>query len=91
MIEGTRRGHYPQAFSVALAGGGVRGGRVIGATDADGVAVAERPVAVQELHASLCHATGIDQDKVRFAGRRPIRIVDQPEGQRYAPIMEIFS
>jgi hypothetical protein len=85
------RGHYPQAFSVALAGGGVRGGRVIGATDADGVAVAERPVAVQELHASLCHATGIDQDKVRFAGRRPIRIVDQPEGQRFSPIMEIFS
>jgi uncharacterized protein (DUF1501 family) len=85
------RGHYPQAFSVAMAGGGVRGGRVLGATDADGVAVADRPVDVRELHATICHATGVDQDKVRFAGRRPIRIVDQPEGKRHGPLLELFT
>jgi len=84
------RGHYPQAFSVAMAGGGVRGGRVIGATDADGVACTERPVTVQELHASVCHSMGIDQDRIRFAGRRPVRIVDQLEGVRYAPVREMY-
>lgn len=84
------RGHYPQAFSVAFAGGGVKGGRVIGATDADGVTCVERPVTVQELHASICHSMGVDQDKVYFAGRRPMRIVDQPGGTRYAPLREMF-
>jgi uncharacterized protein (DUF1501 family) len=84
------RGHYPQAFSVAFAGGGVKGGRVIGATDPDGVACVERPVMVQELHATITHALGIDQDKMRFAGRRPIRIVDQLEGKRFSPVRELF-
>ncbi len=63
------RGHYPQAFSVAFAGGGVRGGRVIGATDPDGVMCTQRPVLVQELHATICHTLGLEQDK--HALRRP--------------------
>jgi hypothetical protein len=85
------RGHYPQAFSVALAGGGVRGGRVVGATDPDGVACSERPIAVQELHASICHAVGIDQDKIRFAGHRPVRVVDHFEGTKFNPLPEVFA
>jgi len=85
------RGHYPQAFSVAFAGGGTKGGRVVGATDPDGVAVAERPVAPQELHASICHSMGIDQDKQHYAGRRPIRIVDQFEGKRFSPLPELYA
>ena len=85
------RGHYPQAFSVAYAGGGTKGGRVIGGTDPDGVMVAERPVAPQELHSSICHAMGIDQDKQYFAGRRPMRIVDQFEGKRFSPLPELFA
>ena len=83
------RGHYPQAFSVAFAGGGVRGGRVIGATDADGIACTERPVTVQELHASVCHALGVDQDKQFFAGRRPMRIVDAETKPK--PVLELFA
>jgi hypothetical protein len=85
------RGHYPQAFSVALAGGGVRGGRVIGTTDPDGVKVDERPTGVQELHATVCHALNIDQDKQVFAGRRPMRLVDQFEGKRFSPVKEVFA
>jgi uncharacterized protein (DUF1501 family) len=85
------RGHFPQAFSVAFAGGGVRGGRVIGATDADGMNVAERPTSPQELQATICHALAIDQDKVYFAGRRPMRVVDQFEGKRYGPVKELFA
>ena len=82
------RGHYPQSFSVAMAGGGIRGGRVIGATDPDGVACTQRPVVVQELHATICHTLGIDQDKMRFAGRRPVRIVDRFEGAIFEPVRE---
>ncbi len=81
------RGHYPQAFSVAFAGGGVRGGRVIGATDADGVACVERPVNVQDLHATICHSMGIDAEKVYFAGRRPMRVVDKG----FTPVRELFA
>jgi hypothetical protein len=83
------RGHYPQAFSVAFAGGGVRGGRVVGGTDAAGVAVTERPVTVQELHATVCHAMGIDQDKQFFAGRRPMRIVDSATSPK--PVLELYA
>lgn len=81
------RGHYPQAFSVAFAGGGIRGGRVIGATDPDGVACTERPVTPQDLHATVTHSLGIDQEKVRFAGRRPMRVVDKGA----TPLREAFA
>jgi hypothetical protein len=83
------RGHYPQAFSVAFAGGGVRGGRVVGATDDAGVTCTERPVSVQELHATVCHALGIDQDKQYFAGRRPMRVVDNATNPK--PVLELFA
>src|SRR5262249_34495390 len=43
------RDHYPRAFSVALAGAGVRGGQVVGATTDDGLAVKDRPVTVADL------------------------------------------
>ena len=85
------RGHYPQAFSVAMAGGGIKGGRVIGATDPDGVMCSQRPVLVQELHATVCHSLGIDQDKQYFAGRRPMRVVDRFEGTQYYPVREVFA
>jgi hypothetical protein len=54
------RDHYPQAFNVALAGAGVQGGRVIGATDKNGVEVVERPVSVPDLFCTFCHGLGID-------------------------------
>src|SRR5262249_6751087 len=43
------RDHYPQAFNVALAGPGIRGGQAIGATDKKGIEVVERPLSVQDL------------------------------------------
>jgi uncharacterized protein (DUF1501 family) len=71
------RDHYPQAFNVALAGAGVRGGRVIGATDKDGVEVADRPVSVPDLFCTFCRALGIDP---RFENQsnvgRPLKIVE---------------
>ena len=73
----TGRDHYPRAFSAALAGGGVRGGQVIGKLDAGGTAVADRPVSVSDLFRTICHCLAIDADKENMSGiGRPIRIVD---------------
>jgi len=71
------RDHYPQAFNVALAGGGVRGGQVIGRVTRDGSKVEERPVMVQDLFRSICHSLKInpDQEQMTPIGR-PIKIVD---------------
>jgi uncharacterized protein (DUF1501 family) len=54
------RDHFPEAFNLALAGCGVRGGQVIGATNRTGTAVAARPVTVPDLFCTLYRALGID-------------------------------
>jgi len=71
------RDHYPQAFSVAMAGGGVRGGQVVGATDAGGVKVTDRPVGVADLLRTVCQSLQIDADHENMSSiGRPIPIVD---------------
>ena len=54
------RDHFPRVFNVALAGGGVKGGQVIGASIADGTEVKDRPVSVSDLLASICHSLKVD-------------------------------
>ena len=69
------RDHWSDAFSVVLAGGGVRGGQVIGATDARGEQVAERTVTVPDSYATLLQAFGIDPaHEYRTPEGRPIRL-----------------
>src|SRR5262249_39107263 len=59
------RDHWPTGFSVALAGGGVRGGVVIGATDPEGKKdKPTSPVTVGDLHATILTALGIDPGHV---------------------------
>jgi len=70
------RDHYPRAFSAVLAGGGLPAGRVVGATTDDGREVAERPVAVADLFATIVARLGVDPDGQRWAGDRPIGITD---------------
>jgi hypothetical protein len=72
------RDHYPKAWSTVLAGGGIKGGRVIGKTSPDGTAVEERLVAVPDLLATVCLALGIDPLKENMSNvGRPIRIVEK--------------
>ena len=79
----TGRDHFPRAFSVALAGAGIRGGQVIGATSASGTDIASRPVGVADLFCSFCHALGIDPRKENITPiGRPIKIVDGGERVR---------
>lgn len=58
------RDHWPYGFTVALAGGGIRGGQVLGSTDPEGVSKEpEHPVSVQDLHATIQHVLGMNPDK----------------------------
>ncbi|MBI1832202.1 MAG: DUF1501 domain-containing protein, partial [Planctomycetes bacterium] len=54
------RDHYPRAWSCVLTGGGIRGGQVIGRTDAEAATVVERPVSTFDFMATVCRALGID-------------------------------
>ncbi len=81
------RDHYPRAFNMALAGGGIRGGQVIGKTDAAGDDVADRPVSVPDLFQTFCKSLKIDASKENTSSiGRPIKIVDGGK-----PINELFS
>jgi hypothetical protein len=65
------RDHHPHAFSVWLAGGGIKGGTVHGTTDEFGYYVADRKVTIPDLHATILHLLGLDHTKLtyRHAGR----------------------
>src|SRR5205085_9413229 len=54
------RDHWPQAFSIVMAGGGLRRGVVLGATDRIGAAVTDRPITPADMAATILHAIGID-------------------------------
>lgn len=60
------RDHHPHAFSVWLAGAGVRGGTIHGASDELGWRVAEDPVHTHDFHATLLHLFGIDHRRLTF-------------------------
>jgi uncharacterized protein (DUF1501 family) len=81
------RDHYPRAFNAVLAGGGVRGGRVIGKTDEGGSSVEDRPVNVADLFQTFCKSLHINPAGENIAPNgRPIKIVDG--GQ---PVDELFA
>jgi hypothetical protein len=65
------RDHHHTAFSMMLAGGGVKGGTVYGASDDFGMHAIENPVHVHDLHATVLHLLGLDHEKLtyRYAGR----------------------
>lgn len=87
-MRGDGRDHYGQAWSSVLIGGGLRGGQVIGRTDANGAEVAARPVSAHDFFATIFRLIGIDPGREHQAsGGRPIRIVR--EGAQ--PIQELLA
>ncbi len=81
------RDHYPRTFNVALGGAGIKGGQVIGKTDASGGDVKDRPVTVNDLFATFCQAMQINPKKENMSSiGRPIKIVDGGE-----VVKELFS
>ena len=82
------RDHFPTAWSTVLAGGGVRGGQVVGDSGPDGMKVVDRPVKVPDFLATVCAALGIDHRAENLSNLgRPIRIVEL--GAR--PVQEVLS
>jgi len=60
------RDHSPYGYSVWMAGGGIRGGTVHGATDDFGFRATENPVQVRDLHATILHLLGLQHDKLTY-------------------------
>jgi uncharacterized protein (DUF1501 family) len=82
------RDHNNRAFSLWLAGGGVKGGRVIGATDPVGYAVTERPIHPNDLNATILHALGLDQHQLFYMHHNRKEIATVLGGQ---VVGEVFS
>src|SRR5262245_26989982 len=79
------RDHWPGVWSILLAGGGIRGGQVVGSSDALGAEPKDRPVTPAEVAATIYHALGID----------PHMMLPGPDGRAYRlvdanPVSELF-
>ena len=71
------RDHHPQAFSLWMAGGGVKGGMTLGATDELGFHITERPVHIHDLQATFLYLLGLDHERLTFRhGGRDYRLTD---------------
>jgi uncharacterized protein DUF1501 len=79
MVQGSSDGrdHHPNAFSMWMAGGGIKGGVVLGETDDLGFNAVKDPVHVNDLHATILQLLGFDHTKLtyKFQGR-PFRLTD---------------
>jgi hypothetical protein len=69
---GKGRDHHNLGFTMWLAGGGVKGGTVVGATDAIGLRAVERPYHLRDVHTTILHQLGLDQEQLSYPhlGRR---------------------
>ncbi len=81
------RDHWPQCWSILMAGGGVKGGKVVGASDDIGGAPKDKPTTPAQVAATIYHSLGIDlETELPGAQGRPIPIVDRGT----EPIRELF-
>ncbi len=75
--QNAGRDHWPRSWSIVMGGGGLKGGRAVGATDKDGVDIVDRPVGVMDVVATMTRAMGIDQKTQYTTPRgRPMKVVD---------------
>ena len=83
----TGRDHYPRAFNAAIAGGGVKGGQVIGRTSEDGSTVEDTPVTVPDLLQTVCRSLNVESSKENMSPLgRPMKIVDGGK-----PVEKLFA
>ena len=81
------RDHWPRVFSVALAGGGIRGGQIIGSSDAVGESPKDRPVTPSDLAATIYTLLGVDPElELHTPDGRPVRV--SPHGAQ--PVGELI-
>jgi Protein of unknown function (DUF1501) len=81
------RDHWPNAFSIVMAGAGVKPGQVIGATDKQGAYVTDRPITSEDMAATILHVLGIDPATILHTPLgRPIPLVDGGK-----PVYEVLT
>jgi hypothetical protein len=81
------RDHYPQAFSAAMFGGGIKDGFVLGATDPTGTEIIDKKVSVPDPNATIAHALGLHlEEKVQSPSGRPFSVADKGKA-----ILELFA
>ena len=87
---GRGRDHWPDCWSLVMGGGGIQGGRIIGASDERGAYVAERPVSIGDVYATIYKALGIDWAKTYTTPiGRPVYIANGFDDQAGSPIAEL--
>ena len=71
------RDHNPYGFSLWMAGGGIKGGTIYGATDEFGYKVVENKAEIHDMHATMLHLMGMDHERVTYRfGGRDMRLTD---------------
>jgi hypothetical protein len=85
------RDHWPQCWSVALGGGGIKGGHVVGSSDEQGANVTSRPTSMGDLFATIYQAFGIDWTKEYDTPiGRPVKIANGLDDRQGEPIRELL-
>lgn len=87
--RGNGRDHSPAGYTTWLAGGGVKGGQIIGETDPIGYVAVERPVSPYEFHATILYALGLDPDRLTHTHHGLVEKPTSISGAR--PVMDVFG
>lgn len=86
------RDHWPNCWSLALAGGGIKTGQVVGASDERGYNVTERVITMGDLYATIYKALGIDWTKEYMSPiGRPIKIANSIDDHTGEPVDELLA
>jgi hypothetical protein len=71
------RDHHVAGYSIWMAGGGIKGGTIYGATDELGMEAVEHPLMIHEIHATILHLLGLDHERLTYRfGGRDMRLTD---------------
>ena len=85
------RDHWPDCWSLVVGGGGIQGGCIVGASDKDGAYVADRPVSIGDLYATVYKAMGIDWTKTYMSPiARPVYIANGFDDTPGIPLKELI-
>ena len=79
MVEGDNRGrdHHPFAFTLLMAGGGIKGGQIVGQTDELGLTIVEDKTTIHDLHATMLHCLGLGHERLTYRHQgRDFRLTD---------------
>src|SRR5436190_2016862 len=86
------RDHWPNCWSLALAGGGIKAGQVVGASDERGANVTDRVVSMGDLYATIYQALGIDWKREYMSPiGRPIKIANSLDDRTGTPVKELLA